>query len=238
MALRFILFSLLIMGGLPSSSFAQLSTQKTLDIYRYHGLKPAIGQASKDGIFQDFKLQSDNLAKIWADPDAEQHEGLDNSWVKSFIDRQGTLPHLSIQFSREGYGANISIAPKRLIPERLPKQSLLTFEARSSDPVCIGLRLMERDGEVWGYGNPGLEYQPLCVSSNQEWTTFKAPLSAQHPGWFHFPHSGNVDLGNQTLDADILALVTLELGLKGDGHLIPGQAVLDIRNIRVQPDSP
>lgn len=72
----FPLLSLGLLGFFCPVTSAQTTPQ---DIYRYHGLKPAQGPGSQDSIFQDFAIKTDNLAKIWADPDAEAHDGLQKS---------------------------------------------------------------------------------------------------------------------------------------------------------------
>ncbi len=209
----------------------------THNIYRFHGLKPARGLDAEDGIFQDFSRSSDNLAQIWADPDATVHEGTDVSWVRGRIQRPlAQKPYLTIDFTRQGYGANLTITPSKLIPEKLPESAVIRFEARSADATCIGLRMMDRDGEIWSYGEKVLEYERLCLEPNQEWTTLTVPIGPRHTDWQKFPHGGNVDLGNSELEAELIALLSLELGLAGGDYLAPGQASLDVRDIRVVSD--
>ncbi len=231
--------NLLLTAGLALSVIAlqsHSSLATTKDIYRYHGLKSAQGLEAKDGIFQDFSETSDNLGKIWADPDAIEHQGSQPSWVKGIVNRTGIQPHLTIEFARQGYGANLAISPKNRTPEIIPTDAVLQFEARSNEPACMGLRFMDRDGEIWTYGPKVLEYDRLCVDPNNQWTHFSIPIAAQHPNWLKFPHSGNIDLGNDSLEAEMVAMLSLELGLAGGDYLAPGRASLDIRNIQIQSD--
>lgn len=229
-----LVFTGITLGAVLLSSHSSLAT--TQDIYRYHGLKPARGLDAEDGIFQDFSQTSDNLGKIWADPDALEHQGSDSSWVKGTVNRIGLQPHLTIEFARQGYGANLAISPRARTPEKLPQNAVLEFELRSPDAVCIGLRVMDRDGEIWSYGPKTLEYDRLCVEPNNQWTRFAIPIAPEHPNWLKFPHSGNIDLGNDSLEAEMIAMLTLELGLAGGDYLAPGTASLDIRSIKVTSD--
>ena len=206
----------------------------TTNIYRYHGLKAAEGKEASDGIYQDFARESATVGKLWADPDARSHEGNEFSWVKSYVNRYQSKPHLTVEFARHGYGTNLSIVPKNLIPERLPETAQLTFEARSQAPVCFGLRFMDRDGEVWGYGKAPLDYQRLCIKPGQKWTKFTIPLAANHPDWFKFKYSGNVGLGNQVMEASLIAGLQFELGLAGEDYFTPGTATFDLREIKVK----
>ncbi|NEQ55123.1 MAG: hypothetical protein F6K11_34220, partial [Leptolyngbya sp. SIO3F4] len=110
----------------------------------------------------------------------------------------------------------------------------LTFEARSSDPVCVGIRFMDRDGEIWAYGTAPLDYKRLCVEPDQEWTKFTVPLTSNHLDWFKFEHSGNVDLGNQVMEASLIAGLEFELGLTGEYYFTPGTASFDLRDIKAE----
>lgn len=220
-----------------ASQSITLQDEPTVDIYRYHGLKPAEGQEASDSIYQDFALDSSSVGKLWADPDAKSHGGNDFSWVKSYVNRYQSEPYLTVEFARYGHGANLSIAPKNLIPETLPETAQLTFEARSQAPVCLGIRFMDRDGEVWGYGAAPLDYKRLCVEPGQQWTKFTVPLKSNHPDWFKFQHSGNVDLGNQVMEASLMAGLEFELGLVGESYFTPGTASFDLREIKVEKSS-
>ena len=208
--------------------------EPAVDVYRYHGLKPAEGEEASDGIYQDFSLETATVGKFWADPDAKHHNGHDFSWVKSYVNRYQPQPYLTIEFARHGHGTNVSIVPKNLIPEKLPETAQLTFEARSQSPVCVGLRFMDRDGEIWAYGIAPLAYKRLCVEPGQQWTKVTVPLRANHLDWFKFQHSGNVDLGNQIMEASLIAGLQFELGLAGEYYFTPGTASLDLRNIKVE----
>ena len=231
---RPLLLAGITLGAVFLSIPSSLATTK--DIYRYHGLKPARGLDAEDGIFQDFSQTSDNLGKIWADPDAMEHQGSDNSWVKGTVNRTGLQPHLTIEFARQGYGANLAISPRARTPEKLPPNAVLEFEARSQDPACMGLRFMDRDGEIWSYGPKPLEYDRLCVDPDNQWTHFTIPIAPEHPNWLKFPHSGNIDLGNDSLEAEMMAMLSLELGLAGGDYLAPGSASLDIRSLKITSD--
>ena len=206
-------------------------------IYRYHGLKSATGEEASNGIYQDFSIETATVGKAWADPDAKAHDGKDFSWVKSHINRNQPKPYLTVEFARHGYGTSVSIVPKNLIPEILPGTAQLTFEARSLAPVCLGIRFMDRDGEIWAYGTAPLDYERLCVEPGQQWTKVTVPLKANHPDWFKFEHSGNVDLGNQIMEANLIAGLDLELGLTGEYYFTPGTASLDLRDIKVEASS-
>lgn len=213
-----------------------LAANASEEIYRYHGLKLAEGEESLDGIYQDFSQDSATVGKLWADPDARSHDGSDYSWVKSHVNRYQKNPFLSVEFARHGYGVNLSIIPQNLVPELLPERSVLMFEARSNDPVCFGLRYMDRDGELWGYGIKPLNYNRLCVEPGKKWTRFRLPIESNHPDWFKFIYSGNVDLGNNEMEADLIAGLQFELGLSGEDYFLPGTATFDLRNIRVKKD--
>ena len=203
------------------------------DVYRYHGLKKATGSESKDGVFQDFELDNENVGQTWADPDAVTRNSADFSWVRAHINRDQEQPHLTIEFSRQGYGASLAVMPKNKVPEKIPKSGQITFEMRSRFPACVGMRIMERDGEVWGYGAPPLEYQQLCVDPDNEWQRFEIPIVKKSESWFRFKHSGNTDLGNKDFDADLVAALSFELGLEGKHYFRAGLAELDVRDIRV-----
>lgn len=205
-------------------------------VYQYQGLKPATGAASTDGIFQDFSSDADTLARIWADPDATMHKGKSQAWARARIDRTAEPAHLSVDFERTGYGVSIELAPTQKTPERIPEDAKLVVELRSQQNACVGLRFMEGDGEVWGYGKAPLDYKRLCVSGSGEWQSFELPLSAEH--WFPFIYGGNVNLGNKVFDRDIVAMMSFELGLDGDYYFSPGEATIDIRQIRLIGGSP
>lgn len=211
-----------------------LQDEPTVEIYRYHGLKAAAGKEASDGIYQDFSLDNASVGKLWADPDAKSHDGNDYSWVKSYVNRYQAEPYLTVEFARYGHGANLSIMPKNLIPEKLPETAQLTFEARSEAPVCLGIRFMDRDGEVWVYGAAPLNYKRLCVEPGQQWTQFTLPLKSNHSDWFKFQYNGNVDLGNQVMEASLIAGLEFELGLAGEHYFTPGTASFDLREIKVE----
>jgi hypothetical protein len=213
-----------------------ISVNASEDIYRYHGLKLAEGEKSVDGIYQDFSQDNATVGKLWADPDARSHEGNDYSWIKSHVNRYQKLPFLSVEFARHGHGVNLTVIPQDLIPEKLPGRSLLTFEARSNDPACFGLRYMDRDGEVWGYGTEPLNYDRLCVNPGNEWTRFSIPIEPNHSNWFKFNYSGNVDLGNNEMEGDLIAGLQFELGLLGKDYFAPGTATFDLQDIRIKKD--
>lgn len=229
-----------IMSRVPSTQNVpdvDLDVEPTVDIYRYHGLKAAEGKEASDGLYQDFSLETPTVGKSWADPDAKSHEGGDFSWVQAHVNRAQSNPYLTVDFARHGYGTSVSIVPKNLIPEKLPETAQLTFEARSSDSVCLGIRFMDRDGEIWAYGTAPLDYERLCVEPGQQWTKFTVPLKANHPDWFKFEHSGNIELGNKVMEADLMAGLDLELGLTGEYYFTPGTASLDLREIKVEESS-
>jgi len=203
------------------------------DVYRYHGLKEAKGADASDGIYQDFSRTNENVGKTWADPDATLHRGTGHSSVLAYIDRDSDTPHLTIEFDRQGYGANLGVIPLGLVPEKLPKKAEITFEMRSESAACVGVRMMERDGEIWGFGPKPLEYTRLCVVPGADWRRFRVPLSAGDTRWFQFVHAGNHELGNDQFEADLLASLGFELGLAGKAYFSPGRAKLDLRDIRV-----
>ncbi|MBT9311943.1 hypothetical protein [Leptothoe kymatousa] len=211
--------------------------QPIVDVYRYHGLKPATGDEASDGIYQDFSRGTATVGKFWADPDAKLHDGNDFSWVKSHVNRYQPKPYLTVEFARHGHGTSVSVVPKNLVPEKLPKTAQITFEARSSSPVCVGLRFMDRDGEIWAHGVPPLEYERLCVEPGQQWTKISVPIAANHPNWFKFQHSGNVELGNQIMEADLIAGLQFEVGLTGEYYFSPGTASFDLREITITPSA-
>ena len=51
--------------------------------------------------------------------------------------------------------------------------------------------------------------------------------------WFQFIYGGNTNLGNKTFDRDLIAMMSMELGLDGEHYFRPGEARLDIRKIRL-----
>ena len=203
----------------------------TPDVYLYQGLKPVDGVHSADGVFQDFTNDADTLARIWADPDATLHDSNANAWVRAHVDRSAALPHLNVVFERSGYGTSIEIAPKHKIPEEIPSNGNIAFEMMAQEPVCVGLRITERDGEVWGFGQPELDYHRQCVEANGDWQRFVIPLQAGD--WFKFIYGGNVALGNNEFDASLITMVSFEVGLKGKYYLSNGAAAINIRNIEV-----
>ena len=227
--------SLLKIASLNTTSLNTPSQHETdAEIYRYHGLKAAEGPETLDGIYQDFSLEGDTVGKLWADPDAKSHEGEDFSWVQAHVNRSQSSPYLTVEFARHGYGTNMSVVPKNLIPETLPETAQLTFEVRSQDPVCVGIRFMDRDGELWAYGIAPLDYKRLCVEPGQQWTKFTVPLTPNRQDWFKFEYSGNVDLGNQFMEASLMAGLEFELGLAGDYYFTSGAASFDLREIKVE----
>ncbi|MFG6101177.1 hypothetical protein U2F10_02915 [Leptothoe sp. EHU-05/26/07-4] len=217
-----------------TTSQKELAVEPNTDIYRYHGLEPAEGKEASNGIYQDFSLETATVGKLWADPDAKNHEGEDFSWVQAYVNRDQASPHLTVDFARHGYGTSVSIVPKNRVPEKIPGTARLTFEARSSGSVCLGIRFMDRDGEIWVYGTAPLNYKRLCVEPGEQWTKFTVPLTSNHPDWFKFKHSGNVDLGNQVMEASLMAGLEFELGLAGEYYFSPGPASFDLRDINVE----
>ncbi len=208
------------------------SVEPHTEIYRYHGLKLVTEGPSTDGIYQDFSHDNDNVGKMWGDADALTRGAERPSWVRSRVVRGVSMPFLRVEFSREGYGANIGITPKSRYPEVVPNNGHLHFEMRAASPVCVGVRIMERDGEIWGYGPAPLEYTMHCVGQNKGWTAFSVALN-DPTSWFKFQYSGNVELGNARFDGDIVAALSFELGLGADGHLGPGTASLDVRDLHI-----
>ena len=67
-----------------------------------------------------------------------------------------------------------------------------------------------------------------------QWTEFTVLLQPHHLAWFKFEHGGNVDLGNQTMEASLMAGPELELGLAGEYYFTPGTASLDLCQIKVE----
>ena len=203
-----------------------------IDIYRYHGLQAIDPVASRDGVYQDFSHDGDNLGKMWSDPDGPLHGSTDSGWVRARVIRSEARPFMRLEFARMGYGVNTGISPLRKIPELIPRDGHLQFEARSSNGACAGLRYMDRDGEIWGYGKAGLRYNRICLPPRSQWTRFRINLT--DPAlWFKFKYDGNTELGNNRLDAQLLATLSLELGAHSNSHLASGSATLDIRDIRV-----
>ena len=201
------------------------------DLYLYQGLKPAEGAHANDGVFQDFYSDSDTLARIWADPDATMHKGKENAWVQAHVDRTDTVPHLAVQFERAGYGTSVEIAPKHKVPERIPENAVISFEMMSEQPVCVGVRMQEHDGEVWGYGKPQLEYDRQCTSDAGVWKTHT--LAVNKDKWFKFVYGGNTNLGNDTFDEQMVTMMTFEFGLAAKYHLAQGRSQVNLRNITI-----
>ena len=201
------------------------------DLYLYHGLKPAEGPEANDGVFQDFENDADALARIWADPDATLHKGEENAWVQAYVDRSGEQPHLSVMFERAGYGTSIELAPKGKTPELVPENGMLEFELMAQEPVCVGVRVQERDGEVWGYGKEGLKYKRQCTKKAGEWETFQVAIDPEH--WFKFIYGGNTNLGDGAFEGNMIVSVSFEIGLAGEYWFAQGNANLNIRNIEV-----
>ncbi|MEM7250721.1 MAG: hypothetical protein AAF493_04825 [Pseudomonadota bacterium] len=209
-----------------------ISPADAVDVYRYHGLKAATSEAARDGVYQDFTLDADNLGKLWTDPDGQLHGSNDSGWIRARVVRNESEPFLRLEFAREGYGVNAGVSPRERVPELIPANGMLLFEARSSTGACTGIRMMDRDGEIWGFGAKGLKYQRICLPEGSEWVRFVVPLK-DRPQWFQFPHSGNAELGNNEMEADMVAMLSFELGTHNETHLGRGVGTLDIRNIRV-----
>ncbi len=207
------------------------------EVYRYHGLKVAEGPAAVDGVYNNFTADGYSVGLMWADADARQHKSADHSWVRAHVVRRDAdKPFLRVHFVREGYGANIGVVPMGKVPERVPGNgAIVSFSLRSHIEVCAGVRLMEGDGEIWGYGPKLLDYNRLCVAPKDGWRQFEIPMAAGDNNWFKFIYSGNTDLGNGELDADLLASLSFELGLDAKHHLGNGEGVLDIGAITVRP---
>jgi len=219
---------------LPSVAILLLflsACSSTPQVYQLMGLQPATGPVSEDGVFQDFSSDTDTLARIWTDPDALMHEGKSSPWARVNIDRSAEMAHLSVDFNRTGYGVSIEVAPNSKTPERIKQGANLVVDLKSKQTACVGLRIMEADGEIWAYGKPPLDYQRLCLSGEDQWQTFELPLTAQH--WFKFIYGGNTNHGNQQFDGDLIAMMSFELGLDGTHYFAPGEATIDIRQIRL-----
>ena len=165
------------------------------EVYRIHGLKAPEGPGAVDGIYQDFNLHNDNVGVIWLDPDAEFRGASELAEVKPWMVRQaGDEPYLRIQFSRQGHGTNLMIPPKNKTPEIIPNNSYLKFTLRSDYKACVGIRVKEKDGEIWLYGKKKLDYDRFCTEADGQWQSFQVPLTAGT--WVRFPHDGNIAFGN------------------------------------------
>lgn len=202
------------------------------EVYRWQGLKSAVGPQATDGIFQDFQSDVDTVAGIWTDPDALSHKSQQMAQVRVNIAREEAIPYLNVSFTRAGYGTSVRIAPKAKVPERISANSNIVFDMRSKQAACVGLRVMDYDGEEWGYGDLPLDYSRLCINAKDRWESFVVPVDVNE--WFKFSHGGNVDLGNNRFDHQVIAMLTFELGLSGKYYLSPGEAEIGIRNIRVK----
>ncbi|MEM7219931.1 MAG: hypothetical protein AAF515_16310 [Pseudomonadota bacterium] len=207
----------------------------TPDLYLYQGLQPAQGQKATDGVFQDFYSDADTLARIWADPDAAQHNPKGTAWARAAVARDDGMPYLDVEFERAGYGVSVEVAPKDKTPELIPDNASLEFELRSPQSACVGVRMMEHDGEVWGYGKPQLEYDFQCVDAGQAWERFSVPL--RDGSWFKFIYGGNTNLGNEKFDGRMVTMLSFEIGLRGASYVKGGRARVQIRNIQVVPKS-
>ena len=204
----------------------------TSEVYRIHGLKIPIGPTANDGIYQDFTLHNENVGTIWLDPDAEFRGSKARAAVQPWMVREKSAePFLRIQFSRHGHGTNLMIIPKNKMPEVIPPNSRLKFSMRSQQNACVGIRIKEKDGEIWLFGQAKLEYQRICTKAQGEWADVDIPLTTGD--WTRFPHNGNIAFGNNAREFDALTAVALELGLKGTSYLATGTAQLDIKALTV-----
>lgn len=209
--------------------------------YLFHGLKKEIIKSDDTSmIFQDFSLYRDDVGLLWADANAEYHDGKGQSYIKAHTAKDAfpNPTYLVIEFDRQGFGCNIMIRPKDNIPLAVENFSALVFDMRSTDEVCLGVRVMEGDGEIWEYSTaPGAYFLHCNEQPYGVWQPKKVFLKDDKK-WVKFRYDGNMVLGNNTHDNDIVALVYFEVGRsstsKDPRYLGSGQGIVDIRNIRLE----
>lgn len=205
--------------------------RREIDVYRYFGYNDAATSPIGRVAFQDFSTANGTVGGSWADPDAE-FRAKSQSWVRPRISRRHGAPFLAVDFTREGHGANVRILPQEGTPMPLLPGSQLQFAMRSTDDACAGIRMQERDGEIWVYGNPPLDYKLFCPAKDGAWTTFKVDLDPE-VGFYKFPYDGNHQLGNGTPELDLLVSISLELGFEQGDYLGTGHGRIDIRDFIV-----
>lgn len=225
--------SLCLLPLIAVLSACSLKPVSVSNVYQLYGQHPAEGPEAEDGVFQDFTFHNENLAHVWIDTDAVEHEGDERASLQPWIDRQNPdEPFLRVVYDRQGYGVNMTIGPYRSRPELIPDEAKLVVTMRSKSDACVGIRIQEGDGEVWFYGKPALDYFRQCVEPGDAWNTIEIPLSSGR--WSSFPYAGNLYLGNKQRDFDVLTAVTFELGSWGQYYFHSGQNTLDIKSIEVR----
>lgn len=220
-----------VQGAAVTKSLESVSP-KEVDAYLYFGWNDAAKSPIGRTVFQDFSLTSGTVGAIWADPDAEFRNDR-QSWARSRISRRTGQPFLVVDYAREGHGVNIAIPPREGTPLPIEAGQNLMFDMRSGDDACVGIRVTERDAEIWGYGRPPLDYRLLCAPKGGAWKTYSIPLDGDESNWFHFPYAGNHQLGNKRFESDLLVLVTLELGFEKGRYLGKGVGRVDFRNFHI-----
>ncbi len=148
-------------------------------------MHPIDGTDSVDSIFQDFAEDGGTVGSLWADVDAAMHSVTD-AWMKAKVIRDEDSPYLHIEVPREGYRVNVKIIPKNSVPEIDPGGAKLVFELRSDSDFCVGIRVLDRDDEIWVHGPKHLKYFQQCLGNNHQWKSYQINLQPNADRWFKF----------------------------------------------------
>lgn len=226
----FKLLSYLLIGIVVSNCS---SVKENIPVYRYLGFEHITGENANDGIFQDFSEDSGHVGGFWWDTKSATR-GFKNADINTYLKNHNKHGTLVSEFERGGHGINFTVLPKGNTPEITIDKDKITFEMKASEQDCVGLRIMEEDGEVWGFGPKLFEYRQFCGSPSGEWITHHVPFSPESKEWFFFPYSGNRHLGDKTFAITALLQIHFEMGKHGKYNLKSGHGKIKLRNIRVE----
>jgi hypothetical protein len=176
-------------------------------------------ECSTDSLFNDFK-GAYLVQRLWADASKI------NCWIRATQESAG----LNVNFSRFGYGVDITIPPKDNKPRLVGNRRFLkvSLENKSERPVAFRIRIVDERGTQWAWAKEreetkqfggekvALDYK-IKDSSNSNLELSKDgqadfSFSLERNKWEVFPHDGNTTMPSRASYFSVVQFVVIEFG--------------------------
>lgn len=176
-------------------------------------------ECSTDSLFNDFKGEY-LVQRLWADASKP------NCWIRATKESGG----LNVNFSRSGYGVDITLPPKdnkpRLVGNRKFLKVILKNDSKRS--VAFRVRIVDERGTQWAWAEEraetrqfgaekvALDYK-IIDSTNSNLELLKNSqadfaFSLERNKWEVFPHDGNTTMPSRATYFSVIQFVVIEFG--------------------------